>query len=141
MINVFAETAEEMRGAVLRCLSDEGADIYISAAAISDFRPEKVPGKIPSGKAVALRLEPLNKLLSEVLEDYHPLTIAFKLGNKPEKMAKAMIRQGVAMVLMNTPESMGGSRGDYVLLTKDEKIPLRGTKDEISQALWKAVIR
>jgi len=139
--NVFAETAEEMREAVLRCLSDEGADIYISAAAISDFRPERVPGKIPSGKAVELKLEPLNKILSDVMENYHPLTIAFKLGNKPEKMAKAMIRQGVAMVLMNTPESMGGSRGDYVLLTKDEKTPLRGTKDEIAMEIWKAVIR
>jgi phosphopantothenoylcysteine decarboxylase/phosphopantothenate--cysteine ligase len=139
--NIFAETAEEMRGAVLRCLSEKGADIYISAAAISDFRPERLPGKIPSGKAVELRLEPLNKLLSEVLEDYHPLTIAFKLGNKPEKMAKAMIRQGVAMVLMNTPESMGSSHGDYVLLTKDEKTPLSGSKDEISREIWKAVIR
>ena len=139
--NVFAETAEEMRDAVLRCLSDEGADIYISAAAISDFRPERVPGKIPSGKAVVLKLEPLNKLLSEVLEDYHPLTIAFKLGNKTEKMARAMIRQGVAMVLMNPPENMGSPRGDFVLLTKDEKTPLSGTKDEISREIWKAVIR
>jgi phosphopantothenoylcysteine decarboxylase/phosphopantothenate--cysteine ligase len=139
--NVFAETAEEMRGAVLRCLSDDGTDIYISAAAISDFRPERLPGKIPSGKAVEIKLEPLNKLLSEVLENYHPLTIAFKLSNKPEKMAKAMIRQGVAMVLMNTPESMGSSRGDYVLLTKDGKTSLSGTKDEISREIWKAVIR
>jgi phosphopantothenoylcysteine decarboxylase / phosphopantothenate---cysteine ligase len=139
--NVFAETAEEMRDAVLRCLSEKGADIYISAAAISDFRPERVPGKIPSGKALELKLEPLNKLLSEVLEIYYPLTIAFKLGNKPEKMAKAMIRQGVAMVLMNTPESMGSSQGDYVLLTKDEKTSLSGSKDEISREIWKAVIR
>ena len=139
--NVFAETAEEMRDAVLHCLSEKGADIYISAAAISDFRPERLPGKIPSGKTVALKLEPLNKLLSEVMDDYHPFIIAFKLGNKPEKMAKAMIRQGVAMVLMNTPESMGHSHGDYVLLTKDQKTPLSGSKDEISREIWKAIIR
>jgi hypothetical protein len=56
-------------------------------------------------------------------------------------MAKAMIRQGVAMVLMNTPESMGSSHGDYVLLTKDEKTPLSGSKDEISREIWRAVIR
>jgi phosphopantothenoylcysteine decarboxylase/phosphopantothenate--cysteine ligase len=139
--NVFAETAEEMRIAVLRCLSNEGADIYISAAAISDFRPKRVPGKIPSGKPVHLELEPLKKLLTDVIQDYHPLTIAFKLGNKPEKMAQAMIRQGVAMVLMNAPESMGSSRGDYVLLTKNEKTSLSGTKDEISEEIWKAVIQ
>jgi phosphopantothenoylcysteine decarboxylase/phosphopantothenate--cysteine ligase len=139
--NVFAETADDMRSAIQRCLSQEGADIYISAAAISDFAPKRVVGKIPSGKPVNLVLEPLKKLLTEVIQDYGPLTIAFKLGNKPEKMAKAMIAQGVAMVLMNTPESMGSSSGEYVLLTKNEKIPLSGTKDEISQAIWKAIIR
>ena len=138
--NVFADTAGEMRTAVLRCLSDEGADIYISAAAISDFAPKRVPGKIPSGKALLLELEPLEKILTEVVQDYSPLTIAFKLGNKPEKMAKAMIAKGVTMVLMNTPESMGSPDGDYVLLTKNQKIPLRGTKDEISRAIWAAII-
>ncbi|MCX6683805.1 MAG: bifunctional phosphopantothenoylcysteine decarboxylase/phosphopantothenate--cysteine ligase CoaBC [Methanoregula sp.] len=139
--NVFAETAEDMRSAVHRCLSKEGADIYISAAAISDFAPKKVEGKIPSGKPVHLVLEPLKKLLTEVIQDYGPLTIAFKLGNKPEKMAKTMITHGVAMVLMNTPETMGSSRGDYVLLTKSGKKPLSGTKDEISVAIWNAVIQ
>jgi phosphopantothenoylcysteine decarboxylase/phosphopantothenate--cysteine ligase len=139
--NVFAETAEDMRSAVHRCLSKEGADIYISAAAISDFAPKKVEGKIPSGKPVHLVLEPLKKLLTEVIQDYGPLTIAFKLGNKPEKMAKTMITHGVAMVLMNTPKTMGSSRGDYVLLTKSGKKPLSGTKDEISVAIWNAVIQ
>ena len=139
--NVFVETADDMRSAVHRCLSKEGADIYISAAAISDFAPKRVPGKIPSGKPVHLVLEPLKKLLSEVIQDYSPLTIAFKLGNNQEKMAKAMIAKGVAMVLMNTPGSMGSSHGEYVLLTKSEKKPLSGTKDEISQAIWKAVIQ
>jgi phosphopantothenoylcysteine decarboxylase/phosphopantothenate--cysteine ligase len=139
--NVFVETADDMRAAVHRCLSQEGADIYISAAAISDFAPKRVVGKIPSGKPVNLVLEPLKKLLTEVIEEYGPLVIAFKLGNKPEKMAKAMITQGVAMVLMNTPGSMGSSRGKYVLLTKSEKTPLSGTKDEISQAIWETIIR
>jgi phosphopantothenoylcysteine decarboxylase/phosphopantothenate--cysteine ligase len=139
--NVFVETADEMRCAVHRCFSERSADIYISAAAISDFAPKRVKGKIPSGKPVNLLLEPLKKLLTEVIQDYGSLTIAFKLGNTPEKMAKAMIAQGVAMVLMNTPESMGSSHGEYVLLTKSEKRPLSGTKDEISAAIWKAVIQ
>ena len=139
--NVFVETADDMRSAVHRCLSKEGADIYISAAAISDFAPKRVPGKIPSGKPVNLELKPLKKLLTEVIQDYGPLTIAFKLGNKPEKMAKAMITHGVAMVLMNAPGSMGSSRGEYVLLTKSQKKPLSGTKDEISAAIWEAVIQ
>jgi phosphopantothenoylcysteine decarboxylase/phosphopantothenate--cysteine ligase len=139
--NVFVETADEMRCAVHRCFSESGADIYISAAAISDFAPKRVKGKIPSGKPVNLLLEPLPKLLSEVIQNYNALIIAFKLGRAPKKMAKKMINQGIALVLMNTPESMGSARGEYTLLTRNGELPLNGTKDEIANAIWSAVIQ
>ena len=86
--NVFVETADEMRCAVHRCFSESGADIYISAAAISDFAPKRVKGKIPSGKPVSLLLEPLPKVISEVMQNYNSLIIAFKLGRTQKKMAK-----------------------------------------------------
>jgi phosphopantothenoylcysteine decarboxylase/phosphopantothenate--cysteine ligase len=130
-----------MRSAVHRCFSERGADIYISAAAISDFAPKRVKGKIPSGKPVNLLLEPLPKVLSEVEQHYNSLIIAFKLGRTPKKMAKMMINQGIAMVLMNTPESMGGARGEYMLLTRNGELPLNGTKEEIANAIWNAVIQ
>jgi len=139
--NVFAETAEEMRCAVHRCFSKGGADIYISAAAISDFAPKKIKGKIPSGKSVNILLEPLPKVLSEVIKHYNALIIAFKLGSTPEKMAKAMIAQGVAMVLMNTPDSMGSDHGEYMLLTRTGELPLNGTKDDIAIAILNTVIQ
>jgi phosphopantothenoylcysteine decarboxylase/phosphopantothenate--cysteine ligase len=138
--NVFAETAGEMRSAVHRCFSDRGADIYISAAAISDFAPKRVDGKIPSGKPVTLFLEPLPKVLSEVIDHYKALIIAFKLGRTPKKLAKKMLDHGVAMVLMNAPETMGSSRGEYLLLTQNGELPLSGTKEEIASAIWNAVI-
>ena len=139
--NVFVETADEMRCAVHRCFSESGADLYISAAAISDFAPKRVKGKIPSGKPVNLLLEPLPKVLSEVIQNYNALIIAFKLGSTPKKIAKKMINQGIAMVLMNTPESMGSTRGEYTLLTRNGEMPLNGTKDEIAHAIWNAVIQ
>jgi len=139
--NVFAETAAEMRHAVHRCFSEKGADIYVSAAAISDFAPEKVTGKIPSGSKVHLVLEPLPKLLTEVVEKYHPLVIAFKLGDESGKMAMKMIAQGATMVLMNEPETMGSARGEYMLLMQDGKYPLSGPKDEIAAAIWDHVLR
>ena len=139
--NVFVETADEMRCAVHRCFSERSADIYISAAAISDFAPKRVKGKIPSGKPVNLLLEPLPKLLTEVIQNYNSLIIAFKLGRTPEKMAKKMLNQGIAMVLINTPESMGNARGEYMLLTRNGELPLSGTKDEIANAIWNAVIQ
>ena len=138
--NVFAETADDMRRAVHRCFSEKGVDIYISAAAISDFAPERVKGKIPSGSPVHLVFEPLPKLLVEVMETYHPFTIAFKLGDSSGKMAKMMVAQGAAMVLTNEPETMGSARGEYELLTRDGNHPLKGSKDEIAAAIWNQVI-
>jgi phosphopantothenoylcysteine decarboxylase / phosphopantothenate---cysteine ligase len=138
--NIFVETADEMRCAVHRCFSEREVDIYISAAAISDFAPKRVKGKIPSGKPVKLFLEPLPKVLSEVIEHYNSLIIAFKLGRTPNKMAKKMISQGIAMVLMNAPESMGRDLGEYVLMTRDGEFPLNGTKEEIANVIWNAVI-
>ncbi len=138
--NIFVETADEMRCAVHRCFSESGADIYISAAAISDFAPKRVKGKIPSGKPVNLFLEPLPKVLLEVIEQYDSLIIAFKLGRTPKKMAKKMISQGIAMVLMNAPESMGSDHGEYKLMTQNGEFPLNGTKEEIANAIWNAVI-
>ena len=139
--NVFVETADEMRCAVHRCFSERGADIYISAAAISDFAPKKVKGKIPSGNPINLFLEPLPKVLSEVSRQYNSLNIAFKLGRTSKKMAKAMLAQGIAVVLINTPESMGSIHGEYILLTRNRELPLSGTKNEIAQAIWNAVIQ
>jgi len=125
-----------MRQSVHRCFTKMRADIYISAAAISDFAPEKVKGKIPSGSPVHLLLEPLPKLLAEVMEKYRPVTIAFKLGDPSGKMAKKMIEQGAAVVLTNEPETMGSARGEYMLVTRDGEIPLSGSKDEIAAAIW-----
>ena len=139
--NIFVETADEMRSAVHRCFSKNGADIYISTAAISDFKPKRVKGKIPSGKPVNLLLEPLPKLLSEVLQQYHPLIIAFKLDRSPKNTAKKMLKKGIAMVLMNSPENMGSPDGEYVLMTQEGELPLSGKKDEIARAIWDAVIR
>jgi phosphopantothenoylcysteine decarboxylase / phosphopantothenate---cysteine ligase len=139
--NVSVETAEEMRIAVHRCFSERGADIYISAAAISDFAPKRVKGKIPSGKPVNLFLEPLPKLLSEVIQEYNSLIVAFKLGRTQKKIAESMIAGGVAMVLMNTPESMGSASGEYKLLTAHGELLLGGTKNEIAQAIWDVIMQ
>jgi phosphopantothenoylcysteine decarboxylase/phosphopantothenate--cysteine ligase len=134
--NVFTETADDMRRAVHRCFSEKGADIYISAAAISDFAPEQVKGKIPSGSPVNLVLKPLPKLLAEIMERYRPTIIAFKLGDSSGKMAEMMIEQGAAMVLVNETETMGSARGAYMLLTKEGRYPIRGSKDEVAAGIW-----
>ncbi|MFA6225478.1 MAG: bifunctional phosphopantothenoylcysteine decarboxylase/phosphopantothenate--cysteine ligase CoaBC [Methanoregula sp.] len=136
--NVHIDTAEEMRTAVHNCFSGIGVDIYISAAAISDFAPRKINGKIPSGKKAHLDLEPLPKLLNDVVKKYSPRTIAFKLGRDQKKKATEMISKGgITMVLVNAPETMGNERGEYTLLMQGDTSVLSGDKDEIAVVIWK----
>jgi phosphopantothenoylcysteine decarboxylase / phosphopantothenate---cysteine ligase len=139
--NVHVETADEMREAVLGELAAHGADVYISAAAISDFAPRKKEGKIASGKPAAIELDPLPKLLDEVVKQYAPFTVAFKIGRKPEQQAKAMLRNGIAMVLMNYPETMGSAGGAYELLDPSGSRRITGTKSEIAGTIWTGILR
>jgi len=140
--NIPAVTAQDMHDQVLRLLEEEGGtDIYISAAAISDFAPDRKEGKIPSGKPASIALRPLPKLLDAVRSACDPFTVAFKIDRKPETKARAMIRQGVAIVLMNTPDTMGSSHGSYTLLDAEGTMQIEGTKDEIAAAVWRAILR
>jgi phosphopantothenoylcysteine decarboxylase/phosphopantothenate--cysteine ligase len=140
--NVYTETAEEMRNAVHDCFARKGADVYISAAAISDFAPQKINGKIPSGKQVHIDLEPLPKLLDEVVKKYSPRTVAFKLGRDQEKKANAMISGGgIDLVLINTPETMGNESGEYVIITREDKFAVSGTKEEIAVVIWEKLLQ
>lgn len=139
--NIPVETAGDMREAVHRCFRETGADYYISAAAISDFAPEHVKGKIPSGKPVKLDLTPLPKILLEVIKEYTTKIIAFKIGDETEKQVKAMLDAGAFMLVTNAPATMGSDYGDYVCMTHSRRVPVSGTKDEIAAALWDAIIR
>jgi phosphopantothenoylcysteine decarboxylase/phosphopantothenate--cysteine ligase len=129
-------TAEEMRSAVLRLFDNEGFDYYVSAAAISDFAPARLEGKIPSGSPTALTLHPLPKLLPEVVSRHHPTTVAFKLGWDEEPAAHAMLEQGIRMVIVNTPAVMGAGEGEFTLFTADGEERIQGTKEEVATAIW-----
>ena len=139
--NIPAERASDMRTAVLDHLAKNGGtDLYISAAAISDFAPVVTRGKIKSGRPATIALEPLPKLLTDVIGQYHPETIAFKIDRSPEKAARKMLDSGIAMVLMNSPETMGSAEGSYVLLTPAGTTGLAGTKEEIARRVFKTVV-
>jgi phosphopantothenoylcysteine decarboxylase/phosphopantothenate--cysteine ligase len=102
--------------------------------------PETSETKIPSGKPAIIRLNPLPKLLDKVLEKYSPLVVAFKLEREPETKAKRMIERGVSLVLMNPPETMGSTSGNYVQLSAKGRVPCSGTKEEIAESVWKTLL-
>jgi phosphopantothenoylcysteine decarboxylase/phosphopantothenate--cysteine ligase len=137
--NITVSTAEEMRNAVLKECATGSVDYYLSAAAISDFAPDQVTGKIPSGKPVSLHLIPLPKLLPQVCKagKERPVTVAFKMGTGVEEQARTMLNEGARMVVINSPGVMGSTGGDFVLLSGDNREELRCTKEGLAEELWK----
>jgi phosphopantothenoylcysteine decarboxylase/phosphopantothenate--cysteine ligase len=136
--NVHAETAGEMMEAAIE--EAPAADIYISAAAISDFLPERAEGKIPSGAGRTIRLEPLPKVLDAVLDVFTGTAVAFKLGWDEEARARSMLASGVAMVVTNAPPAMGAPGGEFVMMTEKRSEQVSGTKEEVAAAIWSALL-
>jgi phosphopantothenoylcysteine decarboxylase/phosphopantothenate--cysteine ligase len=140
--NILVSTADEMREAVLRECASGNVDYYLSAAAISDYAPVQVEGKIPSGKPFTLHLNPLPKLLTQVcgIGKKSPVTVAFKMGGDGETQARSMINKGVMMVVVNSPDVMASSGGNFTLLSGENREELRCTKEELAGELWKRLL-
>lgn len=138
--NIHVTTAAEMRDAVLRVCRDEGIDIYASAAAISDFAPERHEGKIPSGSSLTVRLDPLPKVIDAVMAACRPVTVAFKLGWHEEERARAMLKAGVRMVVVNAPVVMGAAEGSFSLMTAGGVTEVTGSKEEVAAAVWSGLL-
>ena len=145
LINNIATTdSDSMRKAVMDYAEDGFPDYYISAAAISDFAPEIYGGKIPSGEGVTVKLLPKPKLLDRMLalKNKNPdaKIIAFKLGRDEEEKAKEMVKRGIFMVAVNTPDVMGSESGRYRFIKESGIISTEGPKEDIAKDLWKAVL-
>jgi len=137
--NIPATSAADMREAVL-AVCREGVDIYASAAAISDYAPERREGKIPSGSPLTVRLDPLPKVIDEVMAACRPVTVAFKLGWHEEERARAMLKAGVRMVVVNAPVVMGAAEGSFSLMTAGGVTEVSGSKEEVAAAVWSELL-
>ncbi|MFH0968533.1 MAG: bifunctional phosphopantothenoylcysteine decarboxylase/phosphopantothenate--cysteine ligase CoaBC [Methanobacteriota archaeon] len=137
--NIRTDTAHSMMLAVTDILDQSDVDIYISAAAISDFAPVRQPGKIPSGSQVSIDLVPLPKILDLALLKAN-MVVAFKLGEDSESDAARLIEKGVALVAANTPETMGSDSGEYLLIDTKGSTRVSGSKEDIAHHILERVI-
>ncbi|HJJ39098.1 MAG TPA: bifunctional phosphopantothenoylcysteine decarboxylase/phosphopantothenate--cysteine ligase CoaBC [Methanocorpusculum sp.] len=137
--NISIETSKEMTDAVLS--EAEGTDYYVSAAAISDFTPEKSNTKIPSGKPVTLHLNPAPKLITQLTGKGIKI-IGFKIGENAGAAAKELLKEeDIIAVAANAPETMGSTDGCYRIMKKDgTAVPAEGTKNTIARKIWDAVL-
>jgi phosphopantothenoylcysteine decarboxylase / phosphopantothenate---cysteine ligase len=138
--NIRTDTANSMLQAVIGELTRTHVDIYISAAAISDYAPIRHQGKIPSGKSLSIDLVPLPKILDMALMKAG-LVVAFKLGEDSESAPLRLLEKGVALIAANTPETMGADSGTYLLIDTKGSISVSGSKEEIAHHILDRVIR
>jgi phosphopantothenoylcysteine decarboxylase/phosphopantothenate--cysteine ligase len=129
-----------MAGAVHRLCREESPDLYISDAAISDYAPDLYAGKMKSGAPRTLKLNPLPKLIDEVLARYRIPVVAFKLGRDQDGVARDMLDRGVAMVVVNGPEVMGSAAGRVVIMGNDHEEVAEGSKRELAEKIWRAIL-
>ncbi|MGI9296873.1 MAG: bifunctional phosphopantothenoylcysteine decarboxylase/phosphopantothenate--cysteine ligase CoaBC [Gammaproteobacteria bacterium] len=141
-----AMTVAEMRAAVLE--ECRAADIFVAAAAVSDFCPANpVAGKIPRRRGeLVLRLVPAEDILSAATAEYPRL---FAVGFAAQSgAAAARIRAGrrkmrgknAAMFVVNPLEDAGGDSSEMTILTAaDEIVFPRRSKREAAAELTAAI--
>lgn len=146
---VRVESAEEMFSAVMREL-EKGCDIFISAAAVADYTPERSERKIPSGRdELILRLRPTRKIVSEVAKRYPDVfLVAFKAetGVSEEeligiaKKKKKELNAGLIVANDVLGKGIGGEENEvYIIGENIEKV--KGRKEEIAVRIWDAIER
>ncbi|MBM3309190.1 MAG: hypothetical protein FJY77_02960 [Candidatus Altiarchaeales archaeon] len=128
---VNVRTADEMAEAVLNELG-KGFDVFISAAAVADYTPEKTAtGKVKSGKNLVLRLKPTKKITLLAKKSFPKVfVVAFKAEydvSKEELVNKAyskMSREKLDLVVANDVKKnrMGSTRTDAYILDRNRRV-------------------
>ena len=145
---IHVETGKEMYDAVLELVPSY--DIFISAAAVSDFKFKKKSDKIDSSSSLFLNLKPTTKIIRQI-KDINP--DIFLVGFKAEfnisrediiECARKQISDaGTDLVIANDIskyECQFGSDNNEVLIVDDNvlSIPL-ASKNEIANTIFDVI--
>lgn len=134
------ETAEEMRQAVMKLLSQ--ATIVIKTAAVADYRPkDAAEQKIKRSGPIALQLEPTADILAEVgRRKRGQIVVGFaaETQNILENARKKLASKSLDAIVVNdvSGEGMGfdSERNAVTIITQDEVVEVpETTKWEVAQ--------
>jgi len=146
------ETAKEMRETVLRGLSEKKYGIFISAAAVSDYTPEKTNGKISSGEKLTIKLKPTEKIVDLVKEKHQDLFVVgfkaeYNIGDEKlvERAKKKMFDAKLDLIVANdVSKNVYASDENQVhvinkkgVVTKTKRL----SKRKIAETIWDIIIR
>lgn len=132
---------------IIRLISSEKYDIYISTAAISDFIPEKLSSdKIDSGTEINLILKPSKKIIDKVRELSTNIVICgFKAETDIQKLYKEseeMLFRDIDMVVANLVGDTGFGTGEteiHIFKKNKEVKTYSGNKFKVSAEILESL--
>ena len=150
VINVI--TAEEMAGEVLARIG--GADVFVAAAAVSDYRPaQKAPQKIKkTDRDQPLVLVRTTDVLAEVSRrvagaPHRPLLVGFAAETErvEENARQKLAQKGIDWIIANDVTRAGagfaGETNAVLCLSRaGDRRELSGTKREVARGIWDLVV-
>ena len=146
---IKVESTHQMQSEIEKILEEQ--DIFIAAAAVSDFAVEKKESKISSKNELILKLKPTPKIINQVKKHNPNL---FLVGFKAEysvsndqlldSTRKRMHESGADLMVANDVATEGASFGsdqNKVVLVDDQvlEVPL-STKEEISAVIIDRIV-
>ncbi|MDK2790480.1 MAG: phosphopantothenoylcysteine decarboxylase / phosphopantothenate---cysteine ligase [Methanothermococcus sp.] len=140
-------TTEEMLNKALEL--GKNADVIISCAAISDYKPENTfEGKISSDEELVIKLKKNPKVLAELRKKFpDKIIIGFKAeyGLKKEELiekAKERLEEyNLNMIIANDLSKyyFGDDYNEVILITKSQMVEIKGKKRKIAEEIVKFV--
>jgi phosphopantothenoylcysteine decarboxylase / phosphopantothenate---cysteine ligase len=141
---IRVESAAEMSDAVLMEL-EKGYDIFINAAAISDFTVDKHDKKIRSGQALHLELRIVPKLTDIVRAKYpHLFIVCFKAetNTTPDELIECARSIPVDLVVANDVTVRGmGTKDNEIYIVNSHVERYQGDKAYLAVKIIDAVVQ
>ena len=133
-------------GSLAKILKDRRYDIVFFPAAVSDFSPTKVPGKMSSDqKSVTLVLKKNPKLIDKIRAK---VVVGFKAQARVDEdelirqAEELIVRSKCALVVANDVADVAKGKTQVVVVKKDGSTEkLAGTKHEVADKLMDVVAR
>ncbi|MDP6612910.1 MAG: bifunctional phosphopantothenoylcysteine decarboxylase/phosphopantothenate--cysteine ligase CoaBC [Candidatus Hydrothermarchaeota archaeon] len=143
---LMVETCDDMERVIMKEI--KGADVFVSAAAVSDFKAKKAGKKISSKEELNLHLVPTPKILAKV-KNFPCVKVGFKALHdvSVEKLKKASHRaleeHGLDLVVGNdvSKRVLGAEENEVVLVSRGgvKEIP-RSPKSEVASRILDAIL-
>ncbi len=118
-------------------------DAVIVPAALSDFIPTTVKGKLDSTEPISLKMKKAPKIIDDLRKKHKGLLYAFKLGSGIKndeliKKAEGLLKNSDC-VIANFSDAMGSKESKVAIVDKKKTEWIEGTKIELSKRILEKI--